>query len=157
MVYISLGSNLGDKERNIINALKKINRLCTKVRSSSLYLTEAQEEAGQPDFINQVIECRTELPPEKLLEELLLIEQKAGRVRDPERRYGPRVIDLDILLYKNFIIMEKELTVPHPKMIKRAFVLVPLLELNPDIVNPETGEKFSVYLSDIEGQGIRKL
>lgn len=157
MVYISLGSNLGDKQKNIRNALREINKLCTKVRSSSLYLTGAQEESDQPDFLNQVIECLTGLSPEKLLEELLLIEQRAGRIRDSERRYGPRVIDLDILLYDNYIIMEKELTVPHPKMTKRAFVLVPLLELAPGIVNPETGEKFSVYLPDVAEQGIRKL
>lgn len=157
MVYISLGSNLGDKIKNTKYAKKEINKLCTKVRSSSLYLTEAREDINQPDYINSVIECKTDLSPGKLLEHLLFIEQKAGRVRDPERRYGPRIIDLDILLYNNYIIMEENLTIPHPKMTQRAFVLVPLLELNPGIVNPETGKKFSAYLSKVEEQGIMKL
>ncbi|MBN1648975.1 MAG: 2-amino-4-hydroxy-6-hydroxymethyldihydropteridine diphosphokinase, partial [Spirochaetales bacterium] len=138
MIYISLGSNLGDRKENLDFALKELKEICSGVRISSLYLTAALEDTDQPDFLNAVVECEKGPEPEKLLELLLLIEQKTGRIREKKRRYGPRTLDMDIILYHSRIIRTETLVIPHPRMNERAFVLYPLLELNNKLVHPAT-------------------
>lgn len=130
-VYIGLGSNLGNPEENLREALKMLDR-GTEIKVtavSSLYLTEPVGFEDQPWFYNCVAELETELPPEKLLDILQSIENDLGRVRTI--RWGPRTVDLDILLYDKLTIDNDRLVVPHPRMQERSFVMVPLDEIAP--------------------------
>jgi 2-amino-4-hydroxy-6-hydroxymethyldihydropteridine diphosphokinase len=145
--FIGLGSNLGDREATIRLALDDLARLPgTKlVKASSLYDTEPMGETRQPRFLNAVAEIETELPAARLLWNLKLIEKRLGRVRT--HRWGPRTIDLDLLLYGDEVLSEPGLEVPHPEMLKRSFVLVPLVEIEPLRVHPVTGQSLHHHLS----------
>ena len=138
--FIGLGSNLGDREANLRAALEHLARTpeTAVVRASSLYDTEPVGVEEQPHFLNAVAQLETQLTPQQLLWNLMLIERRLGRVRT--QRWGPRPIDLDLLFYDDRTIAEPDLTVPHPEAHRRAFVLMPLLELDPDFVHPTTGE-----------------
>ncbi len=145
--FIGLGSNLGERESMIRQALEAISLLpdTDLVRASSLYDTEPVGDVDQPNFLNAVAQVETDLPARQLLWNLQLIEKRLGRERT--RRWGPRVIDLDLLLYGDEIIEEDALRVPHPELTRRAFVLVPLVELEPLLVHPGTGESMLSHLS----------
>jgi 2-amino-4-hydroxy-6-hydroxymethyldihydropteridine diphosphokinase len=132
--YISLGSNRGQKQDNLDRACQYINELkgVDICKMSSLYLTSPWGKTAQDDFINQVVEIQTELSPLELLHALQDIEIKMGRCR--EEKWGPRVIDLDILMYEDEKSATEELRLPHPLMLDRLFVLVPLAEIKPDLV-----------------------
>jgi 2-amino-4-hydroxy-6-hydroxymethyldihydropteridine diphosphokinase len=145
--YIGLGSNLGEREALIRMALDDLSRLpeTQLVRASSLYDTEPVGEVEQPNFLNAVAQLESELSARQLLWNLLLIERRLGRVRT--QKWGPRTIDLDLLLYGNLVVDEPDLHVPHPELTRRSFVLVPLLELDPLLVHPVTGETLLNHLS----------
>ena len=133
--FLSLGSNVGDRENHLRAALFQLQRRRIGVeRSASTYLTEPRDYAEQPWFLNTVIETTTELTPLDLLQQCLTIEREAGRVRTVEK--GPRSIDIDIILYGSFFVQTPELTIPHPRYANRRFVLVPLAEIAPDFVDP---------------------
>jgi 2-amino-4-hydroxy-6-hydroxymethyldihydropteridine diphosphokinase len=139
-VLVGVGSNLGDREfliRKAVEAMRDLPRTLV-VRVSSLYDTDPVGEVDQPAFLNAVVWLETTLLPRELLWQLLLIEKRMGRVRS--QRWGPRPIDLDLLFYDDRTIEEPDLTVPHPEATSRAFVLMPLLELDPEFVHPITGE-----------------
>ena len=138
--FIGLGSNLGDREANIRQALQFLEQLpeTTIVRGSSLYDTEPVGVSDQPNFLNGVVQIETHLAPRQLLWNLMLIERRLGRVRT--RQWGPRVIDLDLLLYGEEVVDEEDLQVPHPLMTKRSFVMVPLVEIEPLLVHPVTNQ-----------------
>jgi 2-amino-4-hydroxy-6-hydroxymethyldihydropteridine diphosphokinase len=160
-VYIGLGSNIGNKVGQVQLARKMIHKIrdLEVTRTSSLYLTSPWGNTEQEDFVNQVIEVRTKLSALDLLYRLQEIEIKMGRQRN--ERWGPRSIDLDILLYGDEIINLPNLRVPHPHIRERLFVLIPLQEINPGLVFPEDGVKLKEVLSnalDREGnRGIRKI
>ena len=145
--FVGLGSNLGERESMIRLALDDLARLpsTTLVRASSLYDTEPVGDAEQPNFLNAVAQLETGLTARQLLWNLLLIERRLGRART--RRWGPRVIDLDLLLHGDEVLDEPDLKVPHPELIRRSFVLVPLVELDPLVVHPVTGETLLAHLS----------
>jgi len=149
LAYISLGSNLGDTHNNLYVAqehIRKIKGVQIKAKSS-IYLTEPQGLKDQPWFANQVLKVEVQgQTPITFLRELLKIEILMGRTR--EIRWGPRIIDLDLLLFGNEIINTKELTLPHPRMIQRAFVLVPLFEIEPMLRLP-SGEKIKTFLDKL--------
>mgnify|MGYP000471757405 CR=1 FL=1 len=128
-VYIGLGSNLGDRQQYIYQAVESIHRhpSVTVERCSSLYETAPVGLTDQPYFLNMVIAARTDLNPLELLELLLQVEQTLGRVRDV--RWGPRTIDLDLLIYGHVSMQGDRLELPHPRMQERAFVLIPLVEI----------------------------
>ncbi len=133
--YIGIGSNIGDRRRRCLDAIDRLRGRGIEVtKVSSLYETEPWGVKDQPEFINMVIEIKTHLNPHELLHALKETEMKMGR--EEIRRWGPRVIDLDILLYGELIIREENLTIPHPHMLDRDFVLRPLTEIAPDIVHP---------------------
>ena len=136
--YIGLGSNQGDSPKILAAALRAIAGIngVQLSSTSSLYRTEPQGDPEQPWFFNQVIEIRCALAPHELLAGLQRIENDLGRVRTT-RRFGPRTLDLDILLYGNMVINDAHLTVPHPRMRERAFVLIPLAEIAPDLTFPD--------------------
>ena len=134
--FVGLGGNLGDAAASVRDAFVALGRLpCTRLlRASRLYRTPAWGVTAQPDFVNAVAMIETTLAPTALLRELLRIERDAGRDRlaDGSDRWGPRTLDLDLLLYGDAVIDVPGLSVPHPHMHERAFVLVPLLEIAPD-------------------------
>jgi 2-amino-4-hydroxy-6-hydroxymethyldihydropteridine diphosphokinase len=148
--FIGLGSNLGERESMIRSALDELSRLpsTTLVRASSLYDTEPVGDPDQPGFLNAVAELETALTARQLLWNLLLIERRLGRVRT--LHWGPRVIDLDLLLHGDEVLDQPDLTVPHPELIRRSFVLVPLVELDPLVVHPVTGETLLAHLSHLK-------
>lgn len=138
--FVGLGSNLGDREfliRRAIESLRELPR--TRVTQiSSLYDTDPVGDVEQPAFLNAVVALETELGPRELLWQLLLIERRMGRIR--AQRWGPRPIDLDLLFHGREVVDEPDLTLPHPEAHRRAFVLIPLAELDPAFVHPVTGE-----------------
>lgn len=147
-IFIGIGSNMGNPSANCKAAINRISELdgVEGVRSSSLYRSAPVGLTEQDWFVNCVIEAETTLPPVTLLKELLAIESSMGRVR--KRRWGERIIDLDILLYGNQIIGDEELTIPHPLMHERSFVLIPLEEIAPDIIHPVL-DKAIHYIGDM--------
>lgn len=134
-VFILLGTNLGDRFANLLKAQHEIGRLVGKiVTQSSIYKTQAWGNTQQPDFFNQVIEINTSLSPEIALTTILSIEEGMGRIR--YEKWGPRVIDIDILLWNNLIIETNQLTIPHPGIALRKFTLLPLNEIAASFMHP---------------------
>jgi len=133
-VYLSLGSNLGDRQANLTSAIERLRDLGEVVAVSSFYETEPVEFQEQPWFLNCAVALGTDLMPKQLLSRMLAIEQQMGRRRT--RPKGPRMIDIDILLFGNFIVSSRELDVPHPAMHQRRFVLEPLAEIAPEVRHP---------------------
>jgi 2-amino-4-hydroxy-6-hydroxymethyldihydropteridine diphosphokinase len=137
--YVGLGANLGDREGTIRRALELLDAEdgIELVAVSTLRETDPVGYAHQPPFLNGAAAVDTELAPRELLERLLAIERKLGRVRAEGPRYGPRTIDLDLLLYGDLVVDETGLTVPHPRLAERRFALEPLHELDPDLRLPD--------------------
>jgi 2-amino-4-hydroxy-6-hydroxymethyldihydropteridine diphosphokinase len=148
-VFVGLGSNLGDRELNLRRALERLEELGL-VRASSFRETDPVGVTDQPKFLNAAAELATDLPPRELLERLLEIERELGRDRATERRWGPRVIDLDLLLFGDEAIDEPGLTVPHPCLADRRFVLEPLCELNEDLTLPDGTRVRDLLASQLE-------
>lgn len=133
--YLVIGGNMGARAQLLARARLMIEAECGSVlRQSSVYETEAWGKTDQPSFLNQVLELDTHLSPDALLAAVLAIETKMGRVR--QEKYGPRLMDIDILFYENSVIATRELTIPHPHLAQRRFVLAPLAELVPDHLHP---------------------
>jgi len=153
-VYIGIGSNLGKREENCRKAIDAVSEIqCARLLSkSSLYETEPLGVKDQPWFINCVVSIDTSLTPEELLKELHKIEKKMGRTSD--RKWMPRIIDLDILFFNDQFVDSSQLVIPHPEAHRRRFVLQPLLEIAPDFVHPVLKKKCSVLLKAL-GQGQR--
>jgi 2-amino-4-hydroxy-6-hydroxymethyldihydropteridine diphosphokinase len=135
VAYISLGSNLGDREQNLRDAIRRLSALGEITRVSSFYETEPVEFIEQPWFVNAAVELRTNLAPIELLHALLELERAMGRERKIPK--GPRIIDLDLLLYDDESVNTPELTLPHPAFHERRFVLEPLAEIAPDVLHPK--------------------
>ena len=156
LAYIALGANLGDAAGTVRAAMGALANLpeSSVRRCSSLYRTAPVGIADQPSFINAVVLLETKLPPETLLDALLEIEQRFGRVR--AEKNGPRTLDLDLLLYDDQFIDLPRLTLPHPRLHLRAFVLQPLAEISPDLTIPGRGNIAS-WLPAVANQGIVKL
>jgi 2-amino-4-hydroxy-6-hydroxymethyldihydropteridine diphosphokinase len=134
LVYLSLGSNVGDRAGNLNTAIDRLRAFGEVVAVSSLYETEPVEFTAQPWFLNCAVALDTEKTPEQLLAGILDIEQQLGRRRG--RQKGPRIIDIDILLFGNSIVEGPGLTIPHAAMQGRRFVLEPLAEIAPDVLHP---------------------
>jgi 2-amino-4-hydroxy-6-hydroxymethyldihydropteridine diphosphokinase len=156
-VFLSLGSNLGEREQNLEHALRELEGIGVNVVArSAIYETEPQDVQNQPWFLNLVVECRTRFFPLQLLSVIHRIERKLGRERKlgilPK---GPRPIDIDILLYGQSIVKAPNLSVPHPRLLDRRFVLAPLLEIDSSLRHPITKKPLSDHLKDLRGQIIQ--
>lgn len=150
-VFVAIGSNLGSRKANHLEAMERINAIPRTriVRQSSFYESEPHGDA-KTWFVNSVVELQTELSPEELLKKLLAIEEAMGRKRVKGKRWGSRIIDLDILLYENAVINKRNLKIPHPELHNRRFVLLPLAELAPTAVHPVLNKTVSELLATVK-------
>jgi 2-amino-4-hydroxy-6-hydroxymethyldihydropteridine diphosphokinase len=153
-VYLSLGGNLGEPDKSMSQALRMLDAdpATEVVAVSSLYRTPPWGKTDQPDFLNAAAELSTTLPPRGLLDACLEAERRLKRVR--QERWGPRLIDIDILVFGNWEVHESGLEIPHPRMLERAFVLAPLAEIAPDFV--AKGRTLANWLDDVDKAGIEK-
>jgi 2-amino-4-hydroxy-6-hydroxymethyldihydropteridine diphosphokinase len=153
--YLGLGSNLGDRQANLDQALEFLGQRLRIKKVSSIYDSEPVGNIEQPRFLNLVCEVVTNLPPKSLLALAKGIENKLGRIGGPSG--APRTIDIDILLYGDEVMETPALTIPHPRMTKRAFVLMPLAEIAPGVKHPVTGQTAKeMFKAAREVQGVFK-
>ena len=153
--YLGLGSNLGDRQANLADAVHRLANDRVQIqRTSSIWETAPRDVLDQPWFLNQVVEVETDLFPRQLFQHIQRIEREMGRVKRTPK--GPRLIDLDILLYGNAVVKSPELEIPHPRMTERKFVLGPLAELAPDLRHPVLKRTVRELLADVAGQDAKK-
>jgi 2-amino-4-hydroxy-6-hydroxymethyldihydropteridine diphosphokinase len=150
-IFLSLGSNLGDRKQNINKAIESVSDLIGTVwQSSSIYETEAWGNTSLQPFLNSIIEVNSALSSNEILEKINKIESMMGRVR--KEKWEPRVIDIDIIFYDHLSMQTDQLTVPHPLMQNRKFVLAPLVEIAPDFVHPVLKKTMKKLLNECEDQ-----
>ena len=155
-VYLALGSNLGDRMSNLASAIKRLSQKMTVKKVSSVYETDPVYYKEQPLYLNTALSAITELDPFELLSFVKSIESAQGR--QPSFRDAPRLIDIDILFYGDQVIETPELTIPHPRIAERDFVLVPLAEIAPEVAHPVSHEKVEDLLAVMDGLcGVRKI
>ena len=155
IAYLGLGSNLGEREKNLRQALTLLSLKVNLDEVSSLYETEPVGYKEQPLFLNLVCRITTNSSPEELFRLAKNIETRMGRV--PSFPNAPRIIDIDILFYDNKIMETQHLTIPHPRLKDRAFVLIPLAEIAPNLVHPKLDKNITQLANDVKGQkGVRK-
>jgi 2-amino-4-hydroxy-6-hydroxymethyldihydropteridine diphosphokinase len=146
LIYLSLGSNLGDRAANLERAIEALSEIGVRVqRRSSIYETEPVDFLAQPWFLNCVVEGEVSFEPRQLLEALQVVELKRGSRK--LARSGPRILDLDILFYDTAVIHEEGMEIPHPRLAERRFVLIPLVELAPELRHPVLGKTSSELLA----------
>jgi 2-amino-4-hydroxy-6-hydroxymethyldihydropteridine diphosphokinase len=154
-VFIALGTNLGDRQANLQTARESLVPEIMIQNCSSVYETPPWGYEHQPSFLNQVLEVQTALEPLPLLAALKAIEAQMGRLKT--FRFGPRLIDLDILFYGQRVLDSEHLTIPHPRLGERAFVLVPLNEIAPDFVHPTFNQTITALLQKVDTEGVERL
>lgn len=154
-VFLGVGTNLGDRRANLSAAQTAVSSFVTIQKTSRVYETAPWGMLDQPDFLNQVWEGTTTLTPPDLLRHLKQVETELGR--KPSVRYGPRLIDIDILLYSNLMFKSAELIIPHPRISERAFVLAPLADLEPDLVIPGMQHTVAELLGRHSPRGVKVL
>jgi 2-amino-4-hydroxy-6-hydroxymethyldihydropteridine diphosphokinase len=154
-VYIALGANLGDRRANLVAALQAMAPDVKVKAVSALYESEPQPPAPPPAYLNAAARVATELEPEALLAYLKQIEHDLGR--RPSERWAPRPIDLDIVLYDDRVLETAALRIPHVQLPKRNFVLCPLLDLDPNLKHPVTGERLDVILKRVGEEGLVRV
>ncbi len=150
IAYISVGSNLGNKLENCRRGIQSLTRQNVWLKAQScIYQTEPVDYADQDWFINYVVKIETKLDPFQLLDLIQTIQRNAGRIQD-EIRFGPRILDLDILLFDGVVINSERLIIPHPRMHKRRFVLKPLCDIDPAIIHPVLGMDVQSLLDTLD-------
>ncbi len=152
-IYIALGTNLGDRLSNLRAAIESLVPDVRVLRESIIYETPPWGYTDQPAFLNLVVEAETSLNPRALLGYLKKREDELGRVKN--FRYGPRQIDLDILFYDDLVMNEADLQIPHPRLHERAFVLVPMMDLAPELVHPVLGKDVKTLLNALDFEEIK--
>jgi 2-amino-4-hydroxy-6-hydroxymethyldihydropteridine diphosphokinase len=155
IIYLALGTNLGDRPGNLQDAISALPPAVTVLARSPVYETQPWGVTDQPAFLNMVIKGKTRQGPSELLQHLKLLETRLGRL--PSVRYGPRKIDIDILFFANLILNTPELTIPHPNLHERSFVLVPLADLAPGLVHPVLGKTVRRLLQEVGSSGVKRF
>jgi 2-amino-4-hydroxy-6-hydroxymethyldihydropteridine diphosphokinase len=153
-IYLALGSNLDDRRANLRTAIVSLPPAVTVLVESPVYETPPWGVTDQPPFLNMALKAVTSLAPPDLLAYLKKIETRLGRT--PSIRYGPRKIDMDILFYDDLVLDTPELTIPHPRLHERAFVLVPLVDLEPDFIHPALAKTSRELLAAVDTKGIKR-
>ncbi len=153
-IYIALGTNLGERLNNLRLAIQTLQPEVIVLAESHIYETPPWGVEEQPPFLNMVIKAETDLEPEALLEHLKQIEAKSGR--EKSIRWGPRLIDLDILFYDDLILNTPPLVIPHPRLYERAFVLVPLVDVAPNLEHPVLKKNMFELLAQVDIAGIQQ-
>jgi 2-amino-4-hydroxy-6-hydroxymethyldihydropteridine diphosphokinase len=151
-IFIALGSNLGNRTSNLKRAIADLPPVIQVLTQSPIYETEPWGYTEQPRFLNQIVEGETQLSPYDLLKYIKKAEVRLGR--KPEFRYGPRIIDIDILFYDHLIFEYPGLKIPHPRLHERAFVLVPLADIAPDFIHPVYQLTIAVLLARVDKTGV---
>lgn len=154
-VILALGSNLGDRCANLRKAREEISAQVSIDKTSSIYETPPWGYIEQPVFLNQVLSGFTSLNPTELLDFLKAIEKKMGRVKNFKN--GPRLVDIDILVFGEQIVNTETLVIPHPRMLERGFVMLPLSEIEPELIIPGTNESVVDLLKNVDQEGIFKF
>jgi 2-amino-4-hydroxy-6-hydroxymethyldihydropteridine diphosphokinase len=155
-VYLALGSNLGDRADNLARGMNALGQhAILPVAQSAIYETEPWGPVPQGRYLNQVVRATTSLAPRAVLAAALAIERAHGRDRHQETRFGPRTLDIDILAYDDVTVREADLEIPHPRLLERAFVLVPLAEIAPDLV--VSGVRVRDALARLDRTGIGRF
>jgi len=154
-VFLLLGSNLGDREAYLQNAVHHIETdIAPVVKRSAVYETQSWGKTDEPDYLNQVIELKTGLQPGSILQKILAIEKLMGRKR--EVKWGSRIIDIDILFYGQTVVNDHQLQIPHPELHKRMFTLIPMSEIAPDFIHPVFGKSIFQLKSELKSDLIVK-
>lgn len=151
-IWLSLGTNMGDRIQNLERALLALQAVGKVIAVSPVYETKAWGGVAQPDFLNLCAAATTDLAPRPLLTTLKIIERELGR--EPGVQWGPRLIDIDILFYNDLIYQDQQLTIPHPLLAERAFVLVPLADIASDLVHPMTNQSVMDLLEQVDTAGV---
>lgn len=160
-IFLGLGSNLGDRRAILGRAVERLGEILTLVQLSPLYETAAQDLTEQPDFLNLVLEARTDLAPRAVLDSIKAIERALGRPAVDPVRHGPRTIDIDMLFYDDLVLREidrpglRDLCLPHPRAHERAFVLVPLSDIAPALLHPVLGVTIAALRERVGDDGVR--
>lgn len=154
-LYLSLGSNLNERYANLRRAIGLLREHMSVTAISPVYATEPWGDRDQPAFLNVCVAASTTLAPHDVLHLIKSIEQEMGR--QPSRHWGPRLIDIDIIFYDNLVLRDEGLTIPHPRLAERAFVLAPLADLIPDFRHPQTGETVWELLDRVGADGVERL
>jgi 2-amino-4-hydroxy-6-hydroxymethyldihydropteridine diphosphokinase len=151
-VYLSLGTNLGQRRQNLERAVAGLGEVMEITAVSPIYQTPPWGLTDQPDFLNLCLEATTDLTPHQLLHFNQQLEKRIGRIK--EIHWGPRLIDIDILFYDDISSCSEKLTIPHPQIGQRAFVLVPLADIAPDLVHPQTGQTVREMVAQVDTSGV---
>jgi 2-amino-4-hydroxy-6-hydroxymethyldihydropteridine diphosphokinase len=155
LVFLGLGTNLGDRQQQLQDAVTALGQILTVDAISHVYETEPWGDLDQPQFLNICLAAITALKPHDLLCAIKTIEQDLGR--RATRHWGPRVIDIDILFFSNLIIDTPDLKIPHPHIAARAFVLVPLADIAPNLIHPQSHQSIDTMLRSVERGTVRRI
>ena len=155
LMYLSLGSNLNERYSNLQRAVARLGEHYVITAISPVYVSEPWGDTDQPPFLNVCLAAATNESPHDVLHRIKAIETSLGR--QPSRRWGPRLIDIDILFYDSLVISDEELTIPHPSIAERAFVLAPLADIIPDFRHPQTHLTVQEMLDQVDEDGVERL
>lgn len=154
-VFLSLGSNVGQRRDNLRRAVQALSKAMAVTAVSPVYETAPWGMTEQPDFLNLCVAVRTEKSPTDLLYFIKALERELGR--QPSQRWGPRLIDIDVLFYDDLVYRDVQLTIPHAHLAERAFVLAPLADIAPDFVHPQSGKTVRELLTAVDATGVHEL